>query len=373
MNTAFTYQMALTLIRGVGPNLAKVLTAYTGSVENVFKEKQLALAKIPGIGAVLSAEIVNGRDEALKRAEEEFEFIEKKGISVYHIMDDAYPYRLKECPDAPLMLFGKGSLQLNEGKFIGVVGTRKATESGKENTRKLIHSLAAVLPDLTIVSGLAYGIDICAHKAALEAGVATIGVLGHGLDRIYPASHRSDAIKMCEKGGLLTEFISGTNPDRPNFVQRNRIIAGMCDALIVAESHAKGGSLITANLANDYDRDVFAFPGRVEDESSQGCNALIKTNKAALIESGEDVLRFMGWDNNKKQTNRTLQTSLFVDLSEEEKNILALLQQYPDGVQMNELTVLLSCPFSKVSSLLLGLEFKNMVKCLPGNLYILIK
>ena len=374
MNENFLrYLIGITQIKGVGTNLAKTLIAYIGSPEGVFNEKRQQLEKTPGIGSILSSEIMSQRSAALDRAEKEIEFIYKNNIQTFSFTDNVYPFRLKECPDSPILLYGKGNLNLNEGKFIGVVGTRKATDGGKENCRKLISDIANNLPNAVIVSGLAYGIDICAHKAAIDAELSTIAVLAHGLDRLYPATHSSIAAKMLEKGGLLTEFPSKTNPDKPNFVQRNRIIAGICDILIVVESNEKGGALITANLANDYNRDVFAYPGRVNDDASKGCNALIKHNKAALIESAEDMLRFMNWEKKDKAASHSMQISLFIDLSEEEQELLSILRQYPDGIQTNQLAILLTKPFSKISFLLLEMEFKNLVKCLPGNVYKIIK
>ena len=365
------YKIGITLINGIGNNLAKNLIAYIGSVEGVFHEKQSALAKIPGIGEVLSAEIV--AQNVLARAEEEIEFIVKNKIQTYYYTDREYPYRLKECADSPIMIFSKGNCDLNNGKFVGIVGTRNATETGKENCRKLIFDLANVQPNTIIVSGLAYGIDICAHKAALDYGLPTIGVIGHGLDRLYPAAHRPTAVKMMPNGALITEYLSLTNPDRPNFVQRNRIIAGMSDALIVVESAARGGSLITAEIANDYNRDVFAFPGRVNDEWSAGCNALIKNNKASLIESAEDLCKFMNWEKQDSAGFQNIQTSMFLDLSDEEQEVVSTLRQYSDGVQMNELAVMMSKPSSKISSMLLEMEFKGVVKCLPGSVYKIVK
>jgi len=365
------YKIGITLIKGIGNTLAKSLIAYVGSVEGVFKEKQQALAKIPGIGDVLSTEIVS--QNVLQRAEQEIEFILKNKIQTTYYADRDYPFRLKECPDSPIMLYNRGNCDLNNGKFIGIVGTRNATETGKENCRKLIAGLASAQPGAVIVSGLAYGVDICAHKAALDAGLPTIGVVGHGLDRIYPAAHRPTAVKMIENGALLTEYLSLTNPDRPNFVQRNRIIAGLCDATVVIESAARGGALITAEVANDYNRDVFAFPGRVNDEWSAGCNALIKNNKASLIESADDILRFMNWEDHSSGANPVVQTALFMDLSDEEQSVAAVLRQNLDGCQLNELAIQLEKPVSKISSLLLEMEFKGIVKCLPGNLYRIVK
>ena len=271
------------------------------------------------------------------------------------------------------MLYSKGNIDLNGGKFIGIVGTRNATEIGKENCKKLIQDIAASQPNAVIVSGMAYGVDICAHKVALDAGLPTLGVLGHGLDRIYPAVHRPTAVKMMPKGGLLTEYLSQTNPDRQNFVQRNRIIAGLCDAIIVVESAVRGGALITAEMANDYNRDVFAFPGRVNDEWSAGCNALIKNNKASLIETADDLLRFMNWEKQDSGSKENVQTTLFLDLSVEEQAVVSVLRQNLDGVQLNELAIQLEKPVSKISSMLLEMEFKGVVKCLPGNVYRIVK
>ncbi|MFA5046765.1 MAG: DNA-processing protein DprA [Paludibacter sp.] len=365
------YKIGITLIKGIGPNLAKNLIAYVGSVEGVFSEKQSSLAKIPGIGEILSREIV--AQNVLPRAEKEIEFIQKNKIKTYYYTDREYPFRLKECFDSPLLIYSKGNCDLNNGKFVGIVGTRNATETGKENCKKLISELAAFQQNTIIVSGLAYGVDICAHKAALDAGLPTIGVLGHGLDRIYPAVNRPTAAKMISDGALVTEYLSQTNPDRPNFVQRNRIIAGLCDAIVVVESAVRGGALITAEIANDYNRDVFAFPGRVNDEWSAGCNALIKNNKASLIESANDLCRFMNWENKDTIGTQSVQTAIFLDLSDEEQEIVSTLRQYSEGMQMNELAVMLAKPASKISSMLLEMEFKGVVKCLPGSVYKIVK
>jgi DNA processing protein len=370
-SSSLRYQIAITLIKGIGPNLAKNLIAYVGSEEAVFQETAKNLAKIPGIGEVLSAEIV--KTDVLKRADLELEFISKNKIQTHYFTHKDFPYRLKECSDSPIMIYSKGNCDLNEGKFIGIVGTRNATEYGKENCRKLLCELAQQLPNAVIVSGMAYGVDICAHKAALDYGLPTIGVVGHGLDRIYPAAHRPTAVKMMDNGMLLTEYLSGTNPDRQNFVQRNRIIAGLCDATIVIESASKGGALITAEVANDYSRDVFAFPGRISDEWSAGCNALIKNNKAALIESADDLMKYMSWQSRKAATQTAVQTMLFPDLSDEEMNVITLLRSQTDGVQLNEIAIKLEKTVSKISSLLLEMEFKGLVKCLPGSCYKIIK
>lgn len=360
------YGIALTLIDGIGNNLAKNLIAFLGNEEAVFREKPGTLAKIPGIGTKLARRIAQQK-HVLKRAEEEVGYILKHNIRCYYYAGKDYPFRLKECPDAPLILYTKSACGLNDARIIGVVGTRNATEYGRSVCRNFISSLTSV-PNLVIVSGLAYGIDICAHKSALESDIPTLGVIAHGLDRIYPPAHRTVASGMCEKGGLVTEYISGTNPDRQNFVQRNRIIAGLSDAIVVIESACKGGALITAGFANDYNRDVFAFPGRMDDEWSRGCNMLIKNNRAGLIESAEDMLKMMGWE--KGQVQKTMpRLDLFTELTEEEMKVFTCLRTYPDGIHVNLLAVTLAFPYSKLTAVLLEMEFKMYVKSLPGNVY----
>ena len=369
MDTQLRYKIGITLINGVGNVIARQLIAYLGSAEAVFKETKGNLAKIPGIGEYLSSEI--SEQNVLKRADKEIEFILKNNIFPVYFTDNEYPYRLKECPDAPLLLYTKGTSEFNDGRYLGVVGTRNATEYGKELCKNLIKDLAASQPNCCIVSGLAYGIDICAHKIALEFNCRTLAVVGHGLDRIYPAVHRSIADKMLQTGGIATEYISDTNPDRQNFVQRNRIIAGMCDAVVVVESGAKGGSLLTANAANVYNRDVFAFPGRVGDEHSAGCNYLVKQNKAALIERASDLEKYMSWEQNTTKKT-SAQPVLFVELSEKQQKIVSLLHREKNGIQTNQIAVSLSMPVSEVSALLLTLEFSGVVKSLPGNVYKLV-
>ncbi len=364
------YQIGITLIPGIGNVLARQLIAYVGSVEGVFRESPQNLSKIPSIGEVRAREIAN--QNILARADKEVEFILKNQLSAYFFTDAGYPFRLKDCPDAPLMLFGKGRLELNRGKFIGIVGTRNASDYGKEYCNNLIADLAGMCPDLTIVSGLAYGIDITAHKAALDNGLPTIAIPGHGLDRIYPARHRDTAISMLKNGGILSEFLSKTLPDSHNFVQRNRIIAGMSDATVVVESKKEGGSLITAAIALSYNRDVFAFPGRPTDENFAGCNRLIKQNRAALIENADDLVQNMNWDI-KPHTATTVQTNLFADLTDEEQLLLTCLRAHPDGIHVNELAIKTGKPYSTVSSCLLSMEFKGLVKPLPGGMYRVVK
>jgi DNA processing protein len=362
------YAIALTQTKGIGPNSAKNLIAYLGSPEAVFNEKFRALCKIPGIGISAAKSIKEAK--ALVTAEKELLFIEKNNIHPIYFTEKNYPFRLKECMDSPVLLYVKGNPELNSRKYISIVGTRDASAYGKNFCREFIASLSEQLESFTIISGMAYGIDISSHKAAIENNVPTIGILGHGLDRWYPAPHRSIALKILERddSGFITEYASGTMPDKPNFVQRNRIIAGLCDALIVVESGTKGGSLISAEMAFSYNRDVFAVPGRIGDKYSAGCNGLIKQNKAALLESANDLIKYMNWHVPKNKKN-AVQPSLFVDLNEEEEHIVSILNKYSDGIQVNELSLILNKPYSKVSAALLEMEFKNIVNCLPGGVY----
>ena len=366
------YPIALTCIKGIGPMLAKRLIEQLGSAERIFREKRGMLERTPGIGQTLAEAIIRQRDEALQRAGEELEFIRRYGIRTYYIDDANYPTRLKQCQDAPLVLFGKGETDLNAAHFIGIVGTRRPTEQGRNNCHKLVADIAQALPGTVIVSGLAYGIDVCAHRGALANNLSTVAVLGHGLDRIYPASHRRTAIEMLEQGGLLTEYLTGSLPDRYNFVQRNRIVAGMSDATIVVESAAKGGSLITADLANSYNRDCFAVPGRIGDSCSEGCNRLIHDNKAALLLSADDLVKAMGWEpRNARETVGNVQRSLFLDLSEEEALVVRILMERGE-LHINTLVVAADIPVNRMSALLFELEMKGVVRVLAGGVYRLV-
>ena len=293
------YQIGLTLIPGVGDVLGRKLVTLCGSAEAVFKEPRHLLKKIPRIGDLLAQAVVNS--ELLLKAEKEVIFIERYRITPLYFQDSGYPHRLKHCLDGPLLLFYKGTADLNSNRVVGIVGTRKATEYGKGVTRELIAGL--VPQQVLVVSGLAYGIDSCAHRFSLDFGLNTIGVLGHGLDTVYPWLHRSLAEKMLTQGGLITEFLSKTKPDRSNFPRRNRIIAGLCDVIIVVEAGRKGGALITADIANSYNREIFAVPGRTTDEISAGCNKLIRFNKACMVESVNDLAYHLGWDIKKDQKN----------------------------------------------------------------------
>ena len=356
------YQIGVTLIKGVGAVNGKKLVAYCGSPEAVFKEGAAALSKIPGIGAA-KVRLIRSQ-KVLQRAESEIEFITKYNIQPLFYTDPAYPSRLLNCEDGPLMLYYKGKAQMNTARTVAVVGTRRATNYGKAKCEEILSDLQT--KNILVVSGLAYGIDSCAHRRSLELGINTIGVLGHGLDRIYPAQNKKLAGRMVDQGGLLTEFMSGTNPDRENFPKRNRIVAGMVDAVLVVESDRKGGALITAGIANSYNRDVFSVPGRVGDDNSRGCHFLIKTNRAALIENGNDLAYFMGWDDVKVE--KKSQQELFVDLTSEEKLIMETIREYGE-LAIDQITLKTKLSTSKVAASLLNLEFEGLVKSLPGKLY----
>ncbi len=303
-------------------------------------------------------------------AEKEMEFIESKGIKLICFGDEAYPCRLAECADAPLVLHSLGNADLNARRIVSIVGTRHASEYGKSLCENFVADLARFAPGTLIVSGLAYGIDVCAHRAALKAGLPTIGVLAHGLDRIYPGAHRATAKQMLENGGLLTEFMSGTESLKPFFVQRNRIVAGMADATVVVESASKGGSLITASLALGYDRDCFAFPGRVNDQYSQGCNELVSRNRAALITSAYDFVEAMNWEvATTKKSAEDLQTELFPNLSPDETAVMTALRENSDGLQVNQMVVQLNMPINKLLPLLFEMEMKGLVKAVAGGCY----
>ncbi len=358
------YKIAISLIPGIGAVTARNLIAYVGSVEGVFQEKEKNLLKIPGIGEVNAQRVV--RQNVLERAKREVEFILKNRIKTFFYLDENYPTRLKNCSDAPIILYFRGNANLNEQRIISVVGTRNATNYGKELCDELIRTFSERSYPVLVVSGLAYGIDIQAHKACLKYNIPTVGVFAHGLDNIYPALHAPIASKMLEKGGVLTDFISETKIDRQNFLRRNRIIAGLADATIIVESAEKGGALVTADIANSYNRDVFAFPGRSNDPFSKGCNKLIKFNEAVLIENVADIEKAMNWDV-KTPTSRVFQTSLFVELTPEEQKLVDLLKGGDRFV--DEITIETQMPMSRVSALLLGLEFKGLIISLPGKMY----
>jgi len=359
------YRIALTLIPGIGNMLGKKLISYCGSVEAVFSEKQDHLLRIPGIGSALAQSILN--QKSFSRAEKELRFIQRYAIQPFFYLDDNYPERLKQCEDNPLMIYYKGTVDLNHYRPLAVVGTRRISEYGKIECKRIIDELSPFGP--LIISGLAYGVDTCAHKSSLEAGLSTIGVLGHGLDKIYPSQNKQLAEKMLRQGGLLTEFLSESNPDAENFPQRNRIIAGLCDAVVVIEAGFKGGALITADIANSYNRDVFALPGRVSDIYSAGCHFLIKTNRAALIENAADLIFALGWEIDK--TIISPQLKLFEDLSVEEEKMIDILREKGDS-NVDTMVCVSKMTSGNVASVMLNLEFKGIVKLLPGKVYRLI-
>lgn len=363
MDDTLRYNIALTLIPHIGDVLAKKLLAYCGSAEQVFKEKRSTLEKIPGIGSMYAQAVI--QHTVFNRAEEEMCFLSKNHIKAIFYRDAAYPKRLIHCDDSPVMLYFKGNTNLNTEKIISIVGTREATEYGKSNCDKLIQDLAA--HQVTIVSGLAYGIDTYAHRAAMEQQLPTVCVLAHGLNKIYPSVNKPMAEKMLECGGWLSDFISGTKPDKENFPRRNRIVAGISDATIVIESKIKGGSLITAEIANSYNRDVFAFPGRTDDPCSAGCNNLIKQHKAALIQSAADVIYLLGWEKLKPVT-APVQRQLFTELKPEEELIVTILKEKTQ-LAIDDICLLTRLPMSVASSVLLTLEFSGIVKSLPGKVY----
>ena len=361
------YTLALTRIYGLGLVGACNLIREMGTAGDIFRYRKELPERIPGV----SEKLVKALDcpEAFKRAEEELLFAERNNIRCITFNDEQYPSRLRECEDAPLALFYRGNASLNALRVVSVVGTRHATPYGEEICRNFMEELAEVCPDTLVVSGLAYGIDIHAHRAALQHKLPTVGVLAHGLDRIYPSAHRETAVKMMDNGGLLTEFMSGTNPDRQNFVKRNRIVAGMCDAVVVVESAAKGGALITAELAESYHRDCFAFPGKVTDTYSAGCNQLIRNNRASLIVSGEDFIQSMGWDQTHSNKPKHVQRQLFPDLNEEEMKIVEAIRKADSGMQINTLVIETDIPIHRISTLLFELEMKGVVQPMAGGIY----
>lgn len=310
--------------------------------------------------------------EALMHAQKEIEFINKHAIRLYYYKDANYPYRLQQCVDAPLLLYAKGELDVNPKHVVSVVGTRMPSERGKDWCRRLVLDLAERVPDLTIVSGLAYGIDIVAHRAAIEAGKQTIIIPAHGLDRIYPSVHRSVAVNALQNGGILTEYTCDTEPERHNFVARNRIVAGIADAIVVVESKVKGGSLITANMAIDYGRDVFALPGRVDDTCSAGCNSLIKSNKAQLIEGADDLISSMQWEDMRTEGRQTTMVNMIVELTPVQKQLVDLLQAAENGLHINQLVLETQLAYSIVSSELVMLELEDIVKSMPGGMWRMI-
>lgn len=355
MDEEIYYTIALTRMTGFNQAMALQLYQSLGGGKAVYEQRQ----------------DLGNWDEALRRAAAEMEFIEKNGIKAMTLQDADYPQRLKECPDAPIILFYKGEADLNKSRIINIVGTRQCTTYGQDMVRRLIDDLRTMCPDVLIVSGLAYGIDICAHRQALADGFETVGVLAHGLDQIYPHHHRDTAVEMVKKGGLLTEYMSQTQALPNNFRQRNRIVAGMSDATILVESAYKGGGLITCRIAQEYGRDVFAFPGAVGMPFSEGCNRMIRSNTAALITSAQDLVESMGWET-IAQKPEAVERQLFPDLTEDEQKVVDLLQQTND-LQLNLISVKANIPIGQLTALLFSLEMKGVVKPMAGGTYHLLK
>jgi DNA processing protein len=358
------HKIALGLIPRIGDINARKLVSHFGGVEPIFQEPYGNLIKIPGIGSGI-AKCISDRSY-LNAAEKEAEYVTRNNIRTYFYLDNDYPFRLRQCDDSPVVFFFRGNCNLDAARILSVVGTRNATTRGRELCENIIGGLAAGCPDLIIVSGLAYGIDIAAHKAALANHLSTIGVLAHGFKTTYPAIHASTAKTMLNNGGLVTDFLSDALPERNNFLKRNRIIAGLADATLVIESGVTGGALITADIANSYNRDVFAVPGRPDDQWSAGCNSLIKTSKAFLAERSDDIEYFLNWKPEKSRP--AIQRTLFSDLDNNEKLIFELISKERE-LTIDTICRSLSIPVYKLSSLLLQMEFKGLLKCSPGNLY----
>jgi len=364
MNSEKIHQIALTLVPKVGDVAAKKLIAYCGGAEAVFKESRKSLMMIPGIGSVIANSIVS--QDLLSAAEFEIRFMEQNEVKPVYFMDDDYPFRLKQCADGPIMLYRRGDVNLNAKRIISIVGTRKVTDYGKKITEEIVEGLSG-LEDVLVVSGLAYGVDVMAHKACLKYGVPTVGVLAHGLDRIYPPIHYQISKEMEENGALVCDFTSGTNPDRENFPKRNRIIAGLSDATLVVEARKKGGALITADIANSYSRDVFAIPGRVGDINSEGCNNLIRRNQAALVQSANDICYLMSWDSESLK-NSSQQVELFVNLNKDEEEVMGILST-KEKVALDLIAIQVKLSIPKLIQVLMSLELKGLVRVLPGNQY----
>lgn len=358
------YRVALKNIPKVGAVIARNLVSYCGSVEAVFRENPRRLLRVPGVGPKLVSFI--RKKSILIEAEEELRFIEKHDIKLHFYLDENYPGRLRHISQAPILMYSKGIFDLNADRIISIVGTRQPTQYGKMMSGRIVRDIARYNP--VIVSGLAYGIDITAHREAVAHGLSTVAVLGNGLGRIYPTQHRSFAKSMLPNGGLLTEFNFETPPDKENFPSRNRIIAALADVVIVIESADSGGSIITAEFANAYNRDVAAIPGRGNDSMSAGCNRLIKTHKAHLVESGEDIAKLLSWDDENRKPGAT-QRAMFADLSEGEQLLVELMQEGQES-DLDLLSVQSKMSLGELATVLLSLEFKGVVQSLPGKRYI---
>jgi DNA processing protein len=364
------YKIALEMIPHIGSITAKKLIAYCGGVDEVFNQSKRSLLKIPGVGEFIAYQV--NHQKVLERAEQEIEFMERYGIGTLYYTDHDYPERLKQCDDSPILLYYKGERCLSYPKVLSVVGTRNATDYGKGLCSEIVSALASRGHQLLVVSGLAHGIDTAAHRAALKSNLPTVGVLAHGLNMIYPAANRNLAKEMLASGALVTDFITGTEPERNNFLRRNRIIAGLADATLIVESGQKGGALVTAELAFSYNRDVLSCPGRAGDRYSQGCNALIKSNKAALVETAEDIENALNWQVKVPKQEQTQQLSMFRSLNPDEEKIVTLLKMV-ERESIDTISSISGLSMPATSALLLAMEFDGIVKSLPGKTYSLVK
>ncbi|MFI2741759.1 DNA-processing protein DprA [Zhouia sp. PK063] len=362
MNSEVFYFLALQDTPNVGDILAKRLLQHCKSAAAIFEEKPATLAKIEGINRQIVKNLL--RADRFKNAEQELLFIEKEKIKPISLLDENYPKRLKHCVDAPILLFTAGNMNVQQQRLISIVGTRNMTNYGLSFCEKLVSDLAPLHP--TIVSGFAYGVDICAHKTAIDHNLQTIACLAHGLNQIYPKTHKKYQAAMEENGGFVTDFWSTANPDRENFLKRNRIIAGLTEATIVIESAEKGGSLVTADIANSYDREVFAVPGRATDNFSIGCNNLIKQQKAHVLTSAADLVYMLNWDVDEKATTKVVQKQLFVELSTEEQKVYDYVLK--EGKQhLDVIALACNLPIFKASTVLLQMELKGVIKPLLGK------
>ncbi len=366
MLTELHYRIALSLVPNIGAVHARTLIDQYGDAGAVFKAKKSLLEKTEGIGSVRAKNIKDFNN--FKRVSDEIAFIQQYKIEPLFLTDEKYPKRFLNCYDPPTMLYYRGTADLNCSRVLAVVGTRMNTDYGKQVTEQLIKDLEAL--DIVIVSGLAFGIDAIAHKTALRCAVSTVGVVGHGLDTIYPSQHSALAKEMIRQGGLLSEFTSRTKPDKHNFPIRNRVVAGISDATIVVETSIKGGSMITAEMANSYNRDVFAVPGKTTDIKSAGCNYLVKTNKAILLTDSKQLIETLGWEEKKKKP-RKLQRDLFISLSDDEKTVTEILKE-KETVPVDELHHLSKLSTSALAAAILNLEFQGVIASLPGKSYKLI-
>lgn len=359
------YQIALSFVAKIGPVTARNLIAHCGSAKAVFEESSQKLLKIPGIGQSLLKQLKSSH--CLDAAEKEIRLATERQVHILSYLDKAYPRRLANIPDSPVVLYYRGAEILNHGRTVSIVGTRSPSREGIKICNELIENLHAC--NIVVFSGLAYGIDINAHRKCLQIQCPTVGIVAHGLSQIYPAEHRGVAAEMLQHGGLLSEYPFQKKAEREHFPMRNRLIAGISDAVIVIETRKKGGSMITANLANAYNKEVFAVPGRPVDEKSGGCNALIKQHKAQLIENANDIIRLMNWTNVSSQLS--FEQDLFYDLSEEEKKVL-LLTSKNNPVSFECIEQKSSLQQNLLNAILLELEFKGLIKSLPGNRFIRI-